>query len=372
MRSSGNGTGGAVDLKYIESKIFMDMEFMKNGLLPVLLGAALIAGCTNGAGKKEAGGAPVRVKVESVKCAESSSVKTYVGRAEASKSATLLSPFPSSLEQIDAREGKSVGKGGRVALVHSETVESSLSSAEATLRQAQDSYDRLQAVKDNGSVPTVKLVEVETELAKAEAALRAARKAEDDCSVKAPFDGTVSEVFAEEGENLTVGQPIAKIVDLNSLEISISVPETEIASCSIGAVAEVTVTALSDIPVRARVVRKGVDASLLSHSYECALKLDTPLPGLMPGMICKTVFRTAGEDIGEVPVIPASVIRTDRTGRYVWTVGEGNLVEKKYVTAGDFSGKGVKILSGLSEGDLLIVGGAAKVSCGMKVETISE
>ena len=343
---------------------------MKNGLLPVLLGAALISACANGGGKKEAGRAPVRVKVETVKCAESSSVKTYVGRAEASKSATLLAPFPSSLEKIDAREGKSVGKGGRVAMVHSEAVESSLSAAEATLRQAQDGYDRLQEVKDNGSVPTVKLVEVETELARAKAALRTARKAEDDCSVKSPFAGTVSEVFAEEGENLTIGQPIAKIVDLNSLEISISVPETEIASFSVGAVAEVTVTALSDTPVRARVVRKGVDASLLSHSYGCALKLDTPLPGLMPGMICKTVFRTAGE--GEVPVIPASVVRIDKTGRYVWTLGDGNLVEKKYVTVGDFSGKGVKILSGLSEGDRLIVGGAEKVSCGMKVETISE
>ena len=343
---------------------------MKNGLFPVLLGAALISGCANGGGKKEAGRAPVRVKVETVKCAESSSVKTYVGRAEASKSATLLSPFPASLEKIDAREGQSIGKGGRVALVHSETVESSLSAAEATLRQAQDGYDRLQAVKDNGSVPTVKIVEVETELARATAALRTARKAADDCSVKAPFSGTVSEVFAEEGENLSIGQPIAKIVDLNSLEISISVPETEIASCSVGAVAEMTVTALSDTSVRARVVRKGVDASLLSHSYECALKLDTPLPGLMPGMICKTVFRTAGEC--EVPVIPASVVRVDKTGRYVWTVGDGNLVEKKHVTVGDFSGKGVKILSGLSEGDRLIVGGAEKVSCGMKVETISE
>lgn len=348
------------------------MNFIKNGLLSVLLGAALICGCTNGSEKKEAGRVPVKVKVETVKCTKSSSVKTYVGRAEASKSATLLSPFHSSLEQIDAREGKSVGKGGQVALVYSETVESSLSAAEATLRQAQDSYNRLQEVKDNGSVPTVKLVEVETELERAKAAVRTARKAKDDCAVKAPFSGTVSEIFAEEGENLTVGQPIAKIVDLNSLEISISIPETEIAACSVGAVAEVTVTALSDIPVHARVVRKGVDASLLSHSYECALKLDTPLPGLMPGMICKTIFRSAEDGISEVPVIPASVIRADRTGRYVWTVGNGNIVKKKYVIAGDFSGKGVKILSGLSEGDLLIVGGAEKVSCGMKVETISK
>ncbi len=344
------------------------------GVAAALLSAVvLIAGCGGGIlKKKDAGRTPVRVKVAVVKAAEPYSVRTYIGRAESSKSATVLSPFPAKLETVDLREGQRVKAGGRIALVRSETVESALASAEATLRQAQDGYDRLRAVKDNGSVPAVKVVEVETELARAEAALRTARKAAEDCSVKAPFEGTVSEIFAETGEELTIGQPIAKIVDLNSMEIGIAVPETEIAACRVGSPAEVTVTALSDTPVRARMVRKGVDASLLSHSYDCALKLDTPLDGLMPGMICKVVFRTATDGSDGIPVIPASAVRIDKTGRYVWTVGGGDVVEKKYVTVGDFAGRGVQILSGLSEGDRLIVEGAAKVSGGMKVETISE
>ena len=53
-------------------------------------------------------------------------------------------------------------------------------------------------------------------------------------------------------------------------------------------------------------------------------------------------------------------------------VSGGNIVEKKYVTTGDFAGKGVKILSGLEAGDRLIVDGAAKVSTGMKVEPVTE
>ena len=160
-------------------------------------------------------------------------------------------------------------------------------------------------------------------------------------------------------------------MDLHSLEISISVPETEISSCSVGSYADVTVTALSDTPVRARLVRKGVDASVVAHSYDCRLSLETPLKNLMPGMICKVVFRSVAGGF-ETPVIPASVIRTDKTGRYVWTVSGGNIVEKKYVTTGDFAGKGVKILSGLEAGDRLIVDGAAKVSTGMKVEPVTE
>ncbi len=342
-----------------------------------LLGAALLSGCDNvkfnvnfrkAAPEKR----PVRVKVEEVGSASSSTTKTYVGRVEASKSATVLSPFPANLEKINVRQGQTVRANQQVAKVYSATVASALSSARATERQAQDAYDRLQAVKDNGSVPPVKIVEVETALARAKAALSSAQKAACDCSVKAPFAGTVSEVYCAEGEDVAIAQPIVKIVDLNSLEISISVPETEISSYAVGSVADVTVAALSDTPVRARLVRKGVDASLMAHSYDCRLELETPLGGLMPGMVCKVVFRSTSDEAGEIPVIPASVIRADKVGRYVWTVNGNSLVEKKYVTTGDFAGKGVKILSGLEAGDLLIVEGAAKVSTGMKVETIAE
>ncbi len=342
----------------------------------VLLCAALLQGCDNvkitvnfkkSAPEKQ----PVRVKVEEVGSASSATTKTYVGRVEASKSATVLSPFPANLEKINVKQGQTVRANQQVAKVYSSTVANTLSSARATLRQAQDAYDRLQAVKDNGSVPQIKIVEVETSLARAKAALSSAQKAAYDCSVKAPFAGTVSEVYCEEGEDIAIAQPIVKIVDLNSLEISISVPETEISSYAVGSSADVTVTALSDTPVRARLVRKGVDASVVAHSYDCRLELEAPLAGLMPGMISKVVFRSAAND-SEIPVIPASVIRTDKTGRYVWTVNGSNVVEKKYVTTGDFAGKGVKILSGLEAGDRLIVEGAAKVSTGMKVETVTE
>ena len=343
----------------------------------VLLAAVLLSGCDNvklsvNFRKQASEKPPVKVKVEKVGSASSATTKTYVGRVEASKSATVLSPFPAELEKVNVKQGQKVRAGQKVAKVYSATVASALSSARATERQAQDAYDRLQAVKDNGSVPPVKLVEVETALARAKAALSSAQKAACDCSVKAPFAGTVSEVYCEEGEELAIAQPIVKIVDLNSLEISISVPETEISSYAVGSVADVTVAALSDAPFRARLVRKGVDASLVAHSYDCRLALETPLGELMPGMVCKVVFRSSSDGTGEIPVIPASVIRTDRVGRYVWTVNDDSLVEKKYVTTGDFAGKGVKILSGLEAGDLLIVEGAAKVSTGMKVETVTE
>ena len=356
-------------LEKLKIEDMSEMNIIKSGSL--LLCAALLLGSCGNVRKKEVVKMPVKVRVESVGASKGGDVKTYVGRVESSKSVVVNSPFPAKLEQVNVKQGQKVRKNQQVAKIYSETVASTLNAARATMRQAQDGYDRLQKVKGNGSVPEIKVVEVETALAKARAALNSAQKAAYDCSVKAPFAGTVSEVYCEEGEDIPIAQPLVKIVDLSSLEISISVPETEISSLEIGAEAQVSVPALSETPVRARLVRKGVDASLASHSYECRLALCTPIENLMPGMVSKVVFRPASE--GEsLPLIPASVIRTDRNGRYVWTVGEDSRVAKTYVVTGEFVGKGVRILSGLSAGDRLIVEGAAKVSTGMQVEAVEE
>ena len=67
------------------------------------------------------------------------------------------------------------------------------------------------------------------------------------------------------------------------------------------------------------------------------------------------------------PVIPASVIRSDIDGKYVWTVNERGFVEKTRITTGGFSNKGIIVTEGLSRGDRLIVEGMSKVSTGMKV-----
>jgi hypothetical protein len=69
--------------------------------------------------------------------------------------------------------------------------------------------------------------------------------------------------------------------------------------------------------------------------------------------------------------IPASSVEIDSKGRFVWTVKDG-IVVKTYVTVDGYQEQGVIVTSGLESGDKVIVKGAAKVSTGMKVNTIEQ
>lgn len=332
--------------------------------LLALSAAAAVSGCSSGK-DKDMTREPVPVRVIEIKEQAGTGGSSYVGTVEAAKTAVLSCSYAGTLRDLRVSEGDAVRKGDTIAVIESQNVISAKQMADAVLAQAEDGYRRLSQVHESGSVADVKMVEVRTQLDRARASAQAARKALDDCTVKAPFDGVIGEVFAEQGVEMNAIEPLVRLMDISSVEISFSVPEKEIGAIDPGDRFSVDVPAMGGTAFLATVKSKGISASRLSHSYECTLSPSMPVKGLMPGMVCKVYGRTQN---GSSIVIPASVVRTDGTGRYVWTVTPENTVEKRYITAGGFSGKGIVVDSGLEEGDKVITEGTQKVSGGMKVK----
>ena len=301
-------------------------------------------GCshTGGAGgEAEKDRDPVPVKAVVVRSADSFGSDTYIGTVRASRSSVVSSRYAGTLVLLPVREGQYVDKGDVIGTVSSQNVASMRDMSLASLEQARDGYERAKSVYEKGSMAEVKWVEVKTKLAQAEASARAAQQAYDDCTIKAPFSGVVGNVYVDEGVELNMSEPVARIMDISSAEISFSVPESEIGGISVGMRMSLTVPALGDSIYDARVTVK------------------------MPGMVCKVTVKEMDSGI----VIPASVVRTGMDGRYVWTVRDGR-AEKRSVVIGGFSGDGVTVESGLQSGDLLIVEGARKVSSGMAVKVV--
>ncbi|MBQ0123988.1 MAG: efflux RND transporter periplasmic adaptor subunit [Bacteroidales bacterium] len=312
-------------------------------------------------GKREK--APVKVETMTVSSASSISRHSYMGEVVPAKSVTLLSPYPGTVQEIKASKGTVVGKGTVTAVIRSQSVESAYQIAQANLQQAQDGYERVNKVYSTGSVTEARMVEIQTLLAKAEASMESAAKAVEDCSLKAPYRGVVSEVFPTAGVDVLAGERIMTIIDLSELKIRISVHENEINSIRNGATALVDIPALGLAEVKARVTEKNLLSSKLTHSYACTLVLEKRVERLMPGMLAKVRFESTGDDS---LVVPADAVQLDADGKYVWLY-ESGFVAKRRITAGGYSGMGVVVTEGLEEGEKVIVKGYQKVSGGMKV-----
>ena len=288
---------------------------------------------------------------------------TYPGYLEEGQSVEMAFKYGGTLEQLSVKEGNTVKKGQTLARVSSAQMESTQRSAQATLEQAQDAYDRLQKVHDNGSLPEIKWREMVANLEKAQSALDLANAMLADNTLKAPFDGTVASVNAEVGENIAPMKPVIRLINTKGMAVKITVPENEIAKVQVGDSAEVVVPALGDTRLCGKVVEKSMTASLLTHSYPVKVLIEQPDEALAPGMIGKVVLKA---DISKGIIVPANAILINQEGKFVWVAEEGRTTRRPITIAG-YSGSGVVVGEGLKMGDAVIVEGYQKVSEGMKV-----
>lgn len=289
---------------------------------------------------------------------------TYPGYLEESQSVEMSFKYGGTLQLLNVKEGSVVRKGQVLARVSSPQMESTLRSAQATLEQAQDAYNRLKRVYDNGSLPEIKWREMVANLEKAQAAFDLANAMIADNTLTAPFNGTVSSLDAELGESITPLKPIMRIINTDGLSVKFSVPENEISNVQVGDTAEVVIPALDDRRYVGKVTDKSMTASLLTHSYPVKVLVEQPDAELIPGMISKVVLKA---NLSTGIIVPANAVLVNQEGRFVWIAQDGRATRRQ-ITISGYSGTGIVVSEGLQAGDKVIVEGYQKVSEGMKVE----
>ncbi len=343
--------------------------------------AALVtlASCGN---KGESERKPVSVRTTVVKPGVASGTQYYSGTIEETTGTSLSFSGMGTLQSLSVEEGQMVQKGQLIGVIDATTSDNALISAqsatkvaEQSLAQAQDAYNRMKLLHDNGSLPEIQWIETQTKLEQAKSSLEAskaqekiARKGVTDTRLTAPFSGYIASKTADVGQNVGPGVPVVKLVKIDQVKVRITVPESDISKISKGQKLTVGVDALGGEMFTATVTEKGVAADAMSRSYDVRGTIDNPDHKLLPGMVCNVYKEVDGGS--EAILLPASIIQIDADNkRFVWCVKDGKAV-KTYVTTGANAGENITVTTGLSSGDEVITEGQQKVSNGMSCEVI--
>lgn len=322
--------------------------------------------CTNTGEKK-----PERetiVSVKTIKVSSNSHVvgKNYMGTVEEEDGANVSFGVIGNVVRVMVEEGQFVGKGQAMAEVDGQNVRNAHEISAATLNQAEDAYRRLKNLYDKGTLPEIKMVEMETALAKAKAAEAISKKSVDEIVLKALFDGYVASSSVHVGANVVPGVTGFKLVKIDRVKVSLSVPEKEIGKVNIGQKVTFSVSALGDSVFSGKIVNRGVTASIISHSYSVKVAVDNRKHKLLPGMVCKVRLENTEGDYNIV--VPQQTIQISGQDKFVWVVKDGK-AHRQPVTTGDIINEGVVIESGLTSGDIVIIEGQNKVCEGMSVRS---
>ena len=307
----------------------------------------------------------VPVKTLQIKYSTNANEENYVGTADGDISLSLSFLLGGTVEQVFASEGQKVKKGQLLAVLNSGTQQNAYEIAQSTLKRAQDGYNRISELHGKGSATDIQFVEVETSLEQAKAMASVAKKTLEDCKLYSPMNGVIANRDIEAGSNVMMGGPAFKIVSVDNIEVKTSVSENEIPNIKIGQIARIVIPALGNKEYVGTVSTKGIEANAISRTYEVKVKIKNSQSEIMPGMVCKVFIHQESDD--KQIIIPNKAVSIASDGeRFVW-VNENNVAKRRLVTIGLLTENGVSIVSGLAEGDNVIVEGYSKISEGMKI-----
>jgi len=399
---------------------------MKNSLTSVLKTAALslvgvsLTACTGESHKQEAKSADVPVmvgRVQQVQERETISVSGTVSTPNSPASLCFL--VSGKVVFVGPREGEYVRKGQVLARIDPTDFTLSLKGAAAQaassqaamdkaqhsarpelleqarigFERAEDEYRRMKMLYDAKSLApndfqkykaAYEHAKQEYEQAKAggqredkalakasfnqaAAHLEMARKALSDATLCAPMDGYIAKRSIEPGDTASPGNPVFEIVQMDPVEVSVGVPETDVHMVRIGQKADITVPALPEKSLQGSVRVINVSADPNTRTYMARIAVANPEHLLRVGMVAEVRIR--GDRTVSMATLPGDAVVRDPQGAtqvYVYYPDQKRVYAKR-VEIGTAVNKNVEIKSGLSGNALIVLAGQTKLRNGMTV-----
>lgn len=357
---------------------------------------------------------PPEVKVASARMSgggpadEGTPVLTANGYIEARHQTAVAARTTGRLAEVLVEEGDSVQQNQVVARLIDEDQRAAVGQAEANLAQARAYLQQAQANETDAlrrearrdTLSRMRLISPEEgQSATASAAIARANRAAADAGVKvatatlnaarlefdktlirAPFSGVVLRKDAEVGEivgpimvsNTSRAGAVVTIADMMTLEVGVDVNESYIARLRPQMPADVVLDAHPEVhfPAEVRAIYPSADRDKATIPVRVRFIIQDPR--IRPDLGAKVTFLQTRPTSEIVTVkrairIPASALK----GSTVWVVRDGK-ASPASVTAGERSGDQVQILTGLNEGDQVVLS-PGRLRKGMRVRiTASE
>jgi membrane fusion protein (multidrug efflux system) len=192
-----------------------------------------------------------------------------------------------------------------------------------------------------------------------------AQKSLSDAVVRAPFAGLVAERHVEAGDYVNAGRTILTVVDIATLKLEVTVPETRVASIAEKSRVTFEVAAYPDREFGGTVARVAPSLRKASRDQIVEVTVDNRDGALRPGM-----FAEARVAVGEerLPVVPLTAIRGKAPVEHVFVVRPDFVVEERAVATGDKSGSGIAVVRGINAGEMVVAAPSSAIRDGVKVQ----
>jgi RND family efflux transporter MFP subunit len=269
-----------------------------------------------------------------------------------------------------------------------------LERAKSTHSAAHAMYDRLsQAAQQRAGLVAqqevddaqAKDLESQAGVSSAEASLSAAQQAREVAQanqrqytalsnyarIVAPFAGVITARYADTGALIAAGTssssqsvPVVRLAEVSKLRLVLQIPESIAGQIHFGDPVKVHVQALNQ-DIVGKVSRFAGSLDLQTRTMETEIDFENRDEKLLPGMYAETVLRLAERN--DALVVPMEAVTQSNGDATVLVVNSNDVVEERHVKLGLQGKSRVEVLTGLKEGEQVIIGNRSQFRNGQSV-----
>ncbi|TAK33861.1 MAG: efflux RND transporter periplasmic adaptor subunit [Chloroflexota bacterium] len=295
------------------------------------------------------------VYTEDMKEAQSGAAYEQVKLAEAQLDLLKAPPTPEMLAQAEA--GVELARQ-QLELAKKPFTDNDLAQARAGVQAAEQAV----ALAQNPASPN-DLKALEATVDQARAALDLAKLQMDESKIVAPIDGVVVDRQLSEGSLAAPTTPILTLAS-TSLEIAVGVEEVKAGMIAVGQSVQITASAYPDAPFDGTV--KSIAPSVDTRSRTVAVKIEPKDSDgkLKPGMFAQLSIKTQGRQAALV--VPRNAVVGSGSQASVFVLSQDRIY-KRSIKIGANRDQSIEVLSGVAEGDQVVVDGQSGLFDGQLV-----
>ncbi len=283
----------------------------------------------------------------------------------------LIQPeMPGTLNSLNVKAGQHVSKGQILGRVDDAGMSQQVASLETQYALAKTTFERQKNLWDQKIGSEIQFLQAQTQMISLSKSVAQAKAGLSKTLIRAPFTGTIDEVFVERGQVVSASpQGLMRIVNLSNMFVTTNVPETYIGKLKVGTEVDVFLSSLNKM-YKGRVRQVGNNINPSNRSFGIEVALPNPNNLLRPNQVAQ--LKIIDYVNKNALIVPSGIIQEDgEKNKYVYIVenvnGKTGVAKKTIITVGQSSDNYTEIKTGLSANTIIVSEGFNTISDGMKL-----
>jgi len=301
---------------------------------------------------------PVAVNVATAKIMDFSGDISRPAVVEPNETAVIAASMPGKLVTFNIDLGTRVSKGEKIGKIDTKTLDVQLASAKLALSKMKTDFDRNKALYEGNALSETQFLDSKFGYEQRQLDVQQLEEQIDQAYIKSPLSGVIVDRKNIAGEFVGAGNPLATVVDVNTLKIFVSLNQSEIRFIKLGQQPTIKAAIYPNKTFTGKVVYIAPSADQ-NYNYKVEIDVDVHKnKELKAGMYVNVTFAMNHQE--EVLQIPKKALAEGVKNAYVY-VQNGDRAEKRSIHVGRENGNYIEVLSGLKAGEKVVVDGQINI-----------